>query len=91
MATHTYKNLEVWQRSIKLAGDVYQVCGQLPPEEMYALSSQLRRAAASVPSNIAEGQKRLNEKEFVQFLGIGLGSLAELETQLILVKNLYTI
>ncbi len=68
---------------------VYIVCRKLPKEETYALSDQLKRAVVSIPSNIAEGQKRLNTQETIQFSGIALGSVAETETQLLLVQRLY--
>lgn len=68
---------------------VYALCRQLPKEETYALADQLKRAAVSIPSNIAEGQKRLNMQETIQFSGIALGSVAEIETQLLLAQRLY--
>lgn len=70
---------------------VYEITKKLPREENYALSDQLKRSAVSIPSNIAEGQKRLGTKEFKHFCGIALGSNAELETQLLLVKRLYSV
>ena len=70
---------------------VYKVCANLPKTEMYALCDQMKRAAVSIPSNIAEGQKRLNRQETIQFTGIALGSLAELETQLHLCSRIYKI
>lgn len=91
MATHSFKDMVVWQEAMRLVKEVYGVCRKLPKEETYALSDQMRRSAVSVPSNIAEGQKRINRQEFIQFLGISLGSLAELETQLILTHDLYDI
>lgn len=91
MATHSFKDLIVWQRSMKLVEDVYKSIASLPKSELYALSDQIKRSAVSVPSNIAEGQKRLNRQETIQFTGIALGSIAELQTQLILCKNLYSI
>ncbi len=84
----THKDLEVWKEAIKLAKEVYGLTTRFPREEIYGLSAQLRRSALSVPSNIAEGAARNSTKEFVQFLYIALGSLAELETQLILAKEL---
>lgn len=86
-----YKDLHVWQKSMELAKDVYGICDKLPRSEQFALSDQLRRSAVSIPSNIAEGQKRLNVAETIQFTGIALGSAAELETQLILVESLFAI
>ncbi len=82
-----YENLDVWKKSIELVTDVYRLVKLLPKEETYALSDQIRRSAVSVPSNIAEGSSRNSKKEFVQFLYISLGSLCELETQLLIAKN----
>ena len=82
-----YENLDVWKKSIELVTDVYRLVKLLPREETYALSDQIRRSAVSVPSNIAEGSSRNSKKEFVQFLYISLGSLCELETQLLIAKN----
>ena len=82
-----YENLDVWKKSIILVTNVYQLVKLLPKEETYALSDQIRRSAVSVPSNIAEGSSRNSKKEFVQFLYISLGSLCELETQLLIAKN----
>jgi len=79
-----YKELLVWQKGMVLAKLVYKLTMQFPVEERYGLTSQLRRAAVSVPSNIAEGQARQGTKEFLQFLSHAEGSLAELETQLLL-------
>lgn len=86
-----YKRLIVWQKSIDLAEQIYCVVLKLPDREKYGLADQLRRAAVSVPSNIAEGSKRESQKEFAQFLQIAAGSLAEVETQLILVNKLYRV
>jgi four helix bundle protein len=77
-----YKDLLIWQRGMGLAKLVYQLTAKFPSEERYGLTSQLRRAAVSVPSNIAEGQARRSTKEFLQFFSHAEGSLAELETQL---------
>lgn len=79
-----YKDLIVWQKSMEAAAEIYKLVKRLPKEEMYALSDQMRRAAISIPSNIAEGQARNSSKEFNQFLAIAKGSKAELETQLFL-------
>jgi four helix bundle protein len=84
----TFRDLVVWQKAIDLVTEIYRVTQKLPKEEMFGLISQLRRAAVSVPSNIAEGQGRLTEKEFRQFLGNARGSLSEVETQIIIAKNL---
>ena len=83
-----HQDLKVWQESMSLVKDIYQVTNDFPREEIYALTSQMRRAAISVPSNIAEGAARTGDKEFLQFLSIARGSLSELETQLILAEDL---
>ena len=82
-----YQKLEVWKRSMDVVSSVYSLVKKLPTEETYALSDQMRRAAVSIPSNIAEGQSR-GDKEFVQFLKIARGSRAELETQLLICVRL---
>ena len=81
-----YRDLEVWRRAIELAKNIYALTESFPKSEIYGLTSQIRRAAVSIPSNIAEGQTRNSPKEFRQFLSISLGSVAELETQLIIAK-----
>ena len=78
----SYKELRVWQKAMDLVTETYKLCKTLPKEETYGLSDQMRRAAVSIPSNIAEGQARKNKKEFIHFLYIAQGSLAELLTQL---------
>ena len=83
-----YKELKIWQRSMALAAAIYRVSANFPTEERYGLVSQLRRAAISIPSNIAEGQARHGTREFLQFLSHASGSLAELETQILLAVNL---
>ena len=80
----SFKELTVWQKSMDLANEVYILCKRLPKEETYAISDQMRRAAVSIPSNIAEGQRRRTPKDFLHFLSIADGSCAELETQLLL-------
>jgi four helix bundle protein len=75
-------NLHAWKKAIVLVKDVYNVTKSFPNEEIYGLVSQMRRAAVSVPSNIAEGAARSSKKEFIRFLTISRGSLSELETQL---------
>lgn len=90
MALKTYKDLLVWQKSIKLVKLVYVVTKKLPKEELYSLNSQMRRCAISIPSNIAEGYKRKGTGEYVLFLSYAEGSAAELETQLIIVGDIYT-
>lgn len=83
----SYRDLVVWQNAIKLAKQVYQLSQKFPKQETYALSDQIRRAAVSVPSNIAEGQARKAPADFKRFLRIALGSLAEVDTQLILAQE----
>ncbi len=80
----SFRELIVWQRAMQLANSVYDLIIKFPKEEMFGLSSQMRRAAISVASNIAEGSQRGGKKEFIHFLTIARGSLAELLTQLIL-------
>jgi len=77
-----YKDLEVWKQSMVLVTEVHQATGDFPKEELFGLVSQMRRAAVSIPSNIAEGCGRKNTKEYIQFLYISKGSLLELETQI---------
>ncbi|WP_207214163.1 four helix bundle protein [Brumimicrobium glaciale] len=77
----SHKDLNVWKESMDLVEDIYSISKNFPKEEIYGLTSQMRRCAVSVPSNIAEGAGRKGEKEFARFLYIGLGSLSELETQ----------
>jgi len=85
----SYKELIVWQKSIELVKQIYKSLETLPSSELYILGSQMKRAAISVPSNIAEGYKRKNLGEYVQFLSIADASSAELETQIIIAKDLY--
>lgn len=82
-ATH-FKELLVWQKSMELTLLIYDISDKFPQREIYGLTSQMRRSAVSIPSNIAEGQERNHPKEFIQFLGMASGSIAELETQLII-------
>ena len=87
MAQH-YKDLIAWQKAMKLVTRVYSVSDAFPRRELFGLTSQLRRAAGSVPSNIAEGQARFSHKEFVHFLRNARGSLAEVETQVLIARDL---
>ncbi len=80
----SYRDLIVWQKGIELAKRLYPLTATLPPEEKFGLISQIRRAAVSVPSNIAEGQARHTTGEFIQFISHAEGSVAELDTQLYL-------
>ncbi len=84
----TYKDLIVWQKSTSLAVEIYKLTEKLPREEIYGLTSQMRRAAISIPSNIAEGRRRNGRNEYRQFMGIAYGSGAELETQIEILKKL---
>jgi four helix bundle protein len=88
MAVRYYRDLLIWQKGIELAKEIYRITNRFPPGERFGLMSQLQRAAVSVPSNIAEGQSRRNSREFRQFLYQALGSLAELDTQLVVAKQL---
>ncbi len=83
-----YRDLIVWKRAIELTVCTYKLTQTFPKEELYGLSSQMRRASVSVASNIAEGRGRLNAPEFRQFLGLAQGSIYELQTQLIVAKSL---
>jgi len=88
VSINSYRDLKVWQAAIVLAVEVYHLTQKFPKQETYGLSSQIQRAAVSIASNIAEGHARDSTKEFLQFLSIALGSLYELETQLILAERL---
>lgn len=86
---HSYKDLIVWQKSLDLVFLIYKLTSFLPKEEIYSLTSQMRRSAISIPSNIAEGRDRGTKKDYLQFLRISKGSCAELETQILLAEKLY--
>ncbi|MEJ6480077.1 four helix bundle protein [Nostoc punctiforme UO1] len=83
----SYRGQFIWQRGVKLAINCYRLTEKFPKSELYGLTSQIRRSAVSVPSNIAEGYGRRTQKEYIQFLHISLGSLRELDTQLIISKE----
>jgi four helix bundle protein len=83
-----HKDLEVWKNAIDFVVEIYKIVDKFPKNEEFGLKSQMKRASVSVSSNIAEGAARKSDKEFVQFLYISLGSLAELETQLIISEKL---
>ncbi|SRR6266567_2837594 len=85
---HSFRDLVVWQRSMQLTVAIYHLTQAFPREEIYGLTSQIRRAAVSLPSNIAEGHGRLNTGEFRQFLGVARGSNCELQTQLEIARSL---
>jgi len=84
----SYRDLIAWTKAMELVTEIYRVTHNFPKEELFGLTSQLRRAAVSIPSNIAEGKGRLSKGEFRQFLGNARGSLAEVETQIIIARNL---
>ena len=88
MANRNYRDLVAWQKSIDLVEEVYAITRTFPKEELYGLTSQVRRAAISIPSNIAEGEGRTSKKEFIQFLSIAYGSLREVETQVLISNRL---
>ncbi|MBV6644164.1 MAG: four helix bundle protein [Cyclobacteriaceae bacterium] len=83
-----FKDLEIWQLGKKLAIDIYKLTNSMPKEEVYGMTSQMRRAAVSIPSNISEGCSRRSNKEFAHYLEISLGSSFELETQLIITAEI---
>ena len=84
----THRDLDVWKEGIELVVKVYEIVQKFPNEERYSLVDQIKRSAISIPSNIAEGAARNSKKEFLQFLHISLGSISELETQLIIANRL---
>jgi four helix bundle protein len=88
VAVKSYRQLTAWQRAMDLVVEVYKVTRKFPREEIYALTNQVRRAVVSVPSNIAEGQSRGFGVEFRRYLSIALGSLQEVETQLMIARRL---
>ena len=85
---HSYKDLKVWQKSIDLVVEIYNLTEKFPREEIYGLTSQIRRAAVSIPSNIAEGRHRGTRADYLHFLRMSYGSGGELETQLEISKKL---
>jgi four helix bundle protein len=84
----SYRDLIAWQKAMKFVIQIYEVIQRFPSEERYGITSQLRRASVSVPSNIAEGQARFSQKEFHHFLSMARGSLVEIETHLLIAKDL---
>lgn len=84
----SYKDLDVWKKSIELVKKIYLITKDFPKEEIYGLTSQIRRCSVSISSNIAEGKMRQHANEYIQFLYVALGSCAELETQIIISKEL---
>ncbi len=83
-----HRDLDVWQKAVDFVSEVYEATRGFPSEEVFGLTSQMRRAAVSIPSNIAEGAARQSAKDFQRFLKVALGSAAELETQILIAKNL---
>ena len=88
MKDNDFRNLKVWQKAMDVAGEVYALIDSLPSKERFALCDQMRRCMISIPSNIAEGQRRNSNKDFMRFLSISRGSTAELQTQLLLCQRL---
>ncbi len=86
--SRSYRDLDVWKLSIGLVKEIYQITNKFPASENFGLTHQIRKAAVSIPANIGEGQGRNSSKEFRQFLAISLGSVAELETHLIIAKEI---
>lgn len=87
----SYQDLKIWQLSIDFVLKIYQLTTKLPKQELYVLTSQMRRAVISIPSNIAEGQGKKSRKDFIRFLNIAHGFATELETQIILINKLYNL
>jgi four helix bundle protein len=87
----SFRDLIIWQKGLAIAKETYKIAKLFPKEELFALGSQMRRAAVSISSNIAEGRGRSTRKDFVSFLYTAQGSLSELETQLILAEELYQV
>ncbi len=88
---HNFRELKIWKESMELVKVIYSVTSQLPMEEKFGLVSQINRCAVSMPSNIAEGSGRTSNKEFLHFLNIAISSSYELESQLILIQDIFQI
>jgi four helix bundle protein len=88
---HNFRELKIWKESLVLVKNVYLLTSKLPKDEKFGLVSQINRCAVSIPSNIAEGSGRTTEKEFLYFLNIAISSSYELETQLILIEDIFQI
>ena len=84
----THKDLDIWKMGLDIVERIYQITGKFPKDEQFGLTAQMRRAAVSIPSNIAEGAARNSKREFLQYLYISLGSLSEVETQLLIAERL---
>jgi four helix bundle protein len=85
---HNYNNLQIWQQAMDLVEEIYKLTASFPIEEKFSLVSQMTRAAVSIPSNIAEGAGRNSDKDFAHFISIAIGSLYELNTQIVLSERL---
>lgn len=83
-----YKEMEIWKEAVELVTDIYKITEEYPKNELFGIVSQIRRVAISIPSNIAEGSVKHSDKETLRFLDIALGSLAELDTQMLISQNL---
>ena len=83
-----HKNLEAWKEATKFVTEIYRITQDFPQHELYGLTNQIRRSAVSIPANISEGCARQSDKETIQFLYISIGSIAELETELLIAQNL---
>ncbi len=88
MAIQSYRDLIVWQKSVEFVTRIYEMTRNFPPDERFGLTAQIRRCAVSIPSNIAEGYGRHTTKDYIRFLHISEGSLCEVQTQLLIAKNL---
>ncbi len=88
MPNESYRSLLVWQKAVDFAVFIYELLGKFPKHEQYGLVSQMQRAAVSIASNIAEGKERRSDRDFARFVTISMGSLAELETQLLIAQRL---
>ncbi|HUY68444.1 MAG TPA: four helix bundle protein [Alphaproteobacteria bacterium] len=88
MPVNSHKDLAVWQKAMDLVVKIYSLTKQFPRDELYSLTNQIRRAAISIPSNIAEGKAKRSKRDFVNFIAIARGSAAELETQLLISQRL---
>jgi four helix bundle protein len=88
MSVKDYRELMVWQKAMDLVENIYRTTGEFPREEIYGLTSQIRRAAVSIPSNIAEGNGRNTTRDYVHFLGMAYGSVKEVETQVLIAERL---
>ena len=88
MPIESYRSLVVWQKAVDFAVLIYRLTGVFPKQELYGIAAQMQRAAVSIPSNIAEGKERQSDRDFARFIAIALGSLAEVETQLLIAQRL---